>query len=84
MLRLAGVRSLTTWSPKLMVPLVGKLETGQHAERRRLAAARRPEQAHELAGSDFEIKIVHCDERAELLANLLSVMPMPRCMPISP
>ena len=46
------------------------LEPGDHAQGRGLAAARRAEQADDLAGRDVEIDIVDRDERAELLGDL--------------
>ena len=51
----------------------GTLETGDHAQRRRLAAARRAEQADDLAGRHGEIDIPDGDEVAELLGDLAYV-----------
>jgi hypothetical protein len=42
---------------------VGGLEAGKAAERRRLAAAARPEEDEELAGLDLEIEVVDRDRR---------------------
>src|SRR3546814_10837885 len=47
------------------------LQAGDHAQRRRLAAAARPQQGHELAGLDREGDAVDGDHRAERLAHLL-------------
>ena len=46
------------------------LEAGNHAERRGLAAARRTQQAHHLAGFDVEVDVVDRGERAEVLAQV--------------
>ena len=46
------------------------LEAGDHAQRRRLAAARRAEQADDLARRDRQIDVVDGDEGAELLGDL--------------
>ena len=54
-----------------------KLEAGEHAQGRRLAAARGPEQADELARLDVEVEIVDRDDRADTaLRSLSSVMPV--------
>ena len=37
----------------------GRLEPGQHHQRRRLAAARRPQQGQELARRDIEVEVAH-------------------------
>ena len=39
------------------------LEPGHHPQRRRLAAARRPEQREERAPGDGQVEVVHCRER---------------------
>ena len=52
------------------IPGRGTLETGNHAQRRRLAAARRAEQADDLACRHGKIDIPDGDERAELLGGL--------------
>ena len=52
------------------VPRRGALETGDHAQRRRLAAARRTEQADDLARRHGKIGIPDRDEVAELLGDL--------------
>ena len=46
------------------------LEAGNHAQRRGLAAARRTQQAHHLAGFDVEVDVVDRGERAEVLAQV--------------
>ena len=48
-----------------------QLEPGDHAQRRRLAAARRPEQAEELAVANGEGRVLHGDEIAEGLLQVL-------------
>ena len=48
------------------------VETGDEVEQRRLAASRRAEQAHELAGCDVEVDVVeHERSLAEALAHVL-------------
>ena len=49
---------------------VGLLEAGDHAQQRRLARARRPEQREELAGLDGEVQGVDRHEVAEALAQI--------------
>jgi hypothetical protein len=48
-----------------------QLEPGDHPQRRRLAAARGPEQAEELAIRDGKTGIANCDEIAERLVQSL-------------
>ena len=48
-----------------------QLEPGDHAERRRLAAARRPEHDEELAVGDGEVRVADRDELAEGLVQIL-------------
>jgi hypothetical protein len=48
-----------------------QLQAGDHAQRRRLAAAGRPEHDEELAVRDGEVGILHRDEIGELLAEML-------------
>src|SRR5256885_13968153 len=48
----------------------GKIEPGDHAQRRGLAAARRSQQADELALGDLQIEIADGGEGAERLAQL--------------
>ena len=52
-------------------PSAGLFQTRQHSERRGLAAARRPEQADELALLDREIEFIDRDRGTERLADLL-------------
>ena len=47
-----------------------QFEPGDHAQRRRLAAARRPEHDEELAVLDGEVGILHRDELAEFLPQI--------------
>jgi hypothetical protein len=49
----------------------GQLEPGDHAQRGRLAAARRPEQAEELAVAHGEGRVLHRDEVGERLVQVL-------------
>jgi hypothetical protein len=53
------------------VPRVGKFETADHAQGRRLAAARRPEHGHELAFPDLEAHIVDRDDAREDLGEIM-------------
>ena len=46
------------------------LEAGDHAQRRGLAAARRPEQRDELAALDRQIDVVDGDDFAEMAAHV--------------
>ena len=46
----------------------GRVQPGDHAQQRRFAAARRAEQAHKLAGEDFEAHILHGSEQLGRLA----------------
>ena len=43
---------------------IGEVEAGDHAQQRRLAATRGPEQREELSGLDVEADIVHCHRGA--------------------
>ena len=49
---------------------VGFVETGDHAQQRRLAAARRAEQGEELAGFDRQRDVIDCLEVAEAAGNV--------------
>ncbi len=53
------------------LPRGRQLEPGDHAQRRRLAAAGRAEQAEELAIVDREGRVTHRDEVAESLVQVL-------------
>jgi hypothetical protein len=46
------------------------LETGDHVHRRRLPAARGPEQCDERSVHDRQVEIVHGDERSEALRQM--------------
>ena len=50
---------VTSWPPIKMRARVGLLEAGDHAQRRRLAAARRAEQRQQLARLDVEADVAH-------------------------
>ena len=52
-------------------PVVDALESRETAQERRLPAARRPEQDHELAVAHLEVDAVHRGEAAEVLAHPL-------------
>jgi len=52
-------------------PGVVALQPGDHAQGRRLAAARRPEQGDELAVLDGEVDRIDCLHRAEVPADRL-------------
>ena len=54
-------------------PAVGRLEPCDDAQQRGLAAARRPEQRHELARTDLEADVTECREVAELLSDASDV-----------
>jgi hypothetical protein len=52
-------------------PLARVLEARDHAQRRRLSAARRAEHREELAARDVELHFAHSREAAEALRNTL-------------
>ena len=56
MSRSFGVRSLTTWSP-IELSLGDLLESRDHPQRRRLAAAGRPDHHHQLTVLDRQIEV---------------------------
>ena len=62
---LVGRRARDVVAADQDLALVGLLEAGDHPQRRRLAAAARPEQREELALVDAQVERVHRDERAE-------------------
>ena len=74
--RARGGRSLTTWPPMRISPDVGLLEPGDHAEQRRLAAARGAEQDEELA---FLGREVHAVDGVDLAEALTDVFRLDRC-----
>ena len=59
MLRARGGRSLTSLPPMRDFAAADFFKPGDHAQRRRLAAAGRPDQRDEFAVGDFEIDAVH-------------------------
>ncbi len=65
-----GIAVMSTPSMKIL-PDGRPLEAREHAQQRRLAAARRAEQAEDLLLVDVERDVVHGDEVAELLGDLL-------------
>ena len=71
MSRSAARLKVTSSPPSRMLPGGRQLEPGDHAERRRLAAAGRPEHDEELAVGDGEVRILHRDEVGEGLAQVL-------------
>ena len=58
-----------SWSPTRIAPGGRVLEARHHAQRRRLAAARRAEQREERAGRDREVEVVDRGHRAEALGQ---------------
>ena len=66
---LVGRRARDVAAADQDLALVGLLEAGDHPQRRRLAAAARPEQRQELALVDAQVDRVHRDERAEPLRD---------------
>ena len=67
--RSLGSMSLTTRSPMETVPLGHLLEPGHHAQRRRLAAARRAEEHEQLAVGDVQRQVVDGGGVAEALGD---------------
>src|SRR6185436_5115902 len=57
-------------APKKYLTGRRQLEPGDHAQRRRFAAARKPQQAEELAIRDREARVLHGDEVAEGLSQI--------------
>ena len=53
------------------LPGAGPVETGDHAQGRRLAASARPHEGDELAGLDFHAYVAHGLHRAEALADVV-------------
>jgi hypothetical protein len=58
MSRSFGERSFTTRSPIRILPPEIVLEPGDHPQRRRLPAPRRPDEDHELLVGDLQFEIV--------------------------
>ena len=52
---------------------VGNIEAGDHAQQRRLAATRGPEQGEKLSGFDADTDIVDCGEIAEAAGDVLDL-----------
>src|SRR5262249_24717901 len=52
-------------------------KTGNDAQQRGLAAARRPEQRDELPARNVEIDVAHGDDLAEAMADVLKAQPVP-------
>ena len=69
-LRLYGGSHVTSWPWSSMRPDVGCFEAADHPEGRGLAAARRAEEAEELAVLDLEVDVVDRDLVAELLDDI--------------
>ena len=61
--------------PSVMRPRVRLLEAGDHAQRRRLARARRAEQREELAVRDVQVDVVDRDDVAVGLARAFDARP---------
>ena len=76
MLRSLGCRSLTTTLPMLISPRCDRLEPGDHAQQRRLAAAGGPEQHDEFAIGDGEVDAV---KHLELAVGLAHIADGDRC-----
>ena len=70
MSRSFGGTSLTTRSPIRISPCGDLLEPGDHAQQRRLSAARGPDEDDELAVGDIDVDAVDDFDRAEGLADL--------------
>ena len=69
--RSRGGRWLTTLSPMRISPLRDVLQPRDHAQRRRLAAAGRADQRHELLVGDLEIDVLHgVKQRPVMLVEL--------------
>ena len=49
---------VTSRSPMWIAALVDRLEPGEHPQRRRLAAPRRPDEHEELAVGDLQVEVV--------------------------
>ena len=69
--RFQGGTAAMSWPSIRIRPAVGRLEAGQHAQQRGLAAAGRAQQREELALVDVEADIVDRVDVAELLGDVL-------------
>ena len=58
MSRSFGGTWVTSRSPMWIVPVVDRLQPGEHPQRRRLAAPRRPDEHQELAVVDLQVEVV--------------------------
>ena len=83
MLRARGGRSLTTSPPMRTAPPVMSSRPGDHAQGRRLAAARRADQRDEFAVGDVEIDAAHGLDRAVALDQLFRAPPSPCSQPFT-
>ena len=70
-LRAPGATLFTTRSPMRIRPLGDVLEAGEHAQRRRLAAAGRADEHEELAVGDVDVQIVDRSRVVEALRDVL-------------
>jgi len=73
MSRSLGGTSLTTSPPIADVAVADLLETGDHAQGRALAAARRPDQDDELLVGDVEIDAADGQDSSYFLTTLRNV-----------
>ena len=71
--RFQGGTAAMSWPSIRIRPAVGRLEAGQHAQERGLAAAGRAQQGEELALVDVEADIVDGVDVAELLGDVLDL-----------
>ena len=72
-LRLCGGTRDTSAPSSRIAPSVGRLEAGDHPQRRRLAAAGRAEHREELARCDGEVGFRHRDVVAEALRDMVDL-----------
>ena len=70
MSRSLGGKSLTTRSPMRSSPLVIELEASDHAQKRRLAASRRPDKNDEFAVLNSDRHAVNNLQTAKALAHI--------------
>ena len=71
MSRSLGGTSLTTRSPIMMRPSRDFLQTGQQAQAGRLATTGRADEDEELLVSNLDVEVVHGDDIAETLVDML-------------
>ena len=72
-LRLCGGTRDTSLPSSRIAPSVGRLEPGDHPQRRRLAAARRAEHREELARRDGEVGFVDRHVVVEALGDIVDL-----------